>query len=303
MRDELTEVTGGKDEVGNLKGAKDYDEVMALMLGPGDSKNGQAYKLEVMINDFCRKLSDMHEDLTLAPIAVGADRIEQFKNNPDQQNKDFARLNFDHTPTVAAFAVLSQLQNEVIRAETKVLEKLSSEVGMREFPVDRIFPIVSPESRFVMAGSPYKARIFMVAASSSAEPKIRSTAGKVKMNEDGTGELEFRASASDFGPDGKAKRIWKGEISFPTAFGTDTTFVFEEEYTIIKPTIEIESASVNALYYNCGNELNIKSPGLGADYAPAFTAEGGEFIHPKKKGPGHVVLIPKGPKFGLLVKK
>ena len=42
-------------------------------------------------------------------------------------------------------------------------------------------------------------------------------------------------------------------------------------YTITKPVMQIQSASVQALYYKCGNKLSVQVPALGAQYQPSFS--------------------------------
>ena len=76
----------------------------------------------------------------------------------------------------------------------------------------------------------------------------------------------------------------------PTGDG-DTTFTVKGEYIVAKPVIDVKSASVSALYYNFGNDLNIQVPALGANYKPSFKASGADFINGKDKGA--IIVIPK----------
>jgi gliding motility-associated protein GldM len=46
----------------------------------------------------------------------------------------------------------------------------------------------------------------------------------------------------------------------------------------------VQSASVQALYLNCGNELNIQVPALGSIYDPSFSATGASVIKGANKG-------------------
>jgi gliding motility-associated protein GldM len=54
--------------------------------------------------------------------------------------------------------------------------------------------------------------------------------------------------------------------------------------------MQIQSASVQALYLNCGNKLNVQVPALGAQYKPSFSASGAASIPGSKTG--EVTLIP-----------
>ena len=63
--------------------------------------------------------------------------------------------------------------------------------------------------------------------------------------------------------------------------------------------IQIQSASVQALYLNCGNEIQINVPALGSEYNPTFSARGGDVVRGSKAG--EVTIIPKSKKVDLNV--
>jgi len=63
-----------------------------------------------------------------------------------------------------------------------------------------------------------------------------------------------------------------------------------KEYFVLKPTYNIETATLPALYLGCANRLSIVSPGLGALWNPSFSAEGGEAIG--GQGRGKVTVVP-----------
>lgn len=72
------------------------------------------------------------------------------------------------------------------------------------------------------------------------------------------------------------------------------------DFYFIRPKIvtQILSVSRNALYLNCGNEMNIQVPELRT-YNPSFTAEGASIIVTRK--PGFIVVIPNAPKVELTI--
>ena len=288
MREKIIDITGGTDEEGNLVGGQDVDQVMAYALGPGDSKNGEAYTLKDQLAQYVSQLNDLFPEAVIAPIALDANEINYYKGT-DQANKDFATLNFQNTPTVAALAVLSQIAAKVADAEATALQKLAIQVGAKELPIDKITAKVSPESKVVTAGMPYRARMFVAASSSVANPVMQANTGEIKVGPDGEGVLEFVASAGNYDENGLAKKVWKGAITLKTPKG-DTTFQVEEEYFVARPAIRFESAAIQALYKNCGNELNVQIPGIASGNSPRFTASGGQLIN--RGGYGQITLVP-----------
>ena len=288
MRETIIEKTGGKDEDGSLKGAKDYDKQMAYTIGAEGGKPGAAYELETRLNEYVEKMNTLHDSLSFGKLAKPASEIKEFKDDPDSKDKDFAYLNFDHTPTVACLAIISQFQSQVAAVEAKALEELAKDVGASELRFDKIIPVVSPESRVIAAGTKYKAEMFMAASSSTTKPTMTYNGKPVKV-EDGKGIIEFVASASSYDKENKSKQTWKGQITIQTPMG-DTTLQIEEEFIVAKPIIQVQSGSVSALYLNCGNELQVNVPALGAEYNPSFSAQGADVIKGAKKGA--VTVIP-----------
>lgn len=298
FRKQIELVSGGKNEDGTYKGAADYDQVMHLALGAGDNKSGRAYKLQKMLNAYAKKISDYDTALKIKPLALDAAEIEQFKNKDGQKNKDFAQLNFENTPTAAALAVLSQMQTEVTKVETKALDRMASLVGVKQI-FDKFVPVISAESQVVTAGTPYKAKMFVTVTSSSNAPKISANIGNVKMGENGEGSVEFIAQASDFDATGRAKRVWKGTFVVPTPNG-DSTYEVQQEYFVAKPNMQIQSANVQALYLNCGNKLNVQVPELGSHYEPSFSATGAEVQTTGQKG--IITVVPNNAQVDLVLK-
>ena len=88
--------------------------------------------------------------------------------------------------------------------------------------------------------------------------------------------------------EGKAQKSYEAEILY-----NDSTYKQTINYFAVKPVIQVNSASVNALYLNCGNELNVLVPALGNSYNPRFTASGADVVQGTG---GKVTVIPTGAK-------
>jgi gliding motility-associated protein GldM len=117
---------------------------------------------------------------------------------------------------------------------------------------------------------------------------MSSTSGGVRVDSEGVGVLEFTASG---GTVEGAKKTWQGSITIRNAAGEDTTLTVKQEYTVVSPVIEIESATVNSLYLKCGNDLKVKVPALGVEYNPSFNATGASVMN-GSGGKGSIIIIP-----------
>lgn len=298
LKQEIVTAGGGLDaETGGVKNPSEEEKVAILMVG--DAKNGKGYELKKKLNDFAVQLQKFAAPNTKFPeLAVDASQDPALARTDNiTKSKDFSELYFAQTPVPAALAVLSQKQSEVRRLEGEVLEYLASQVGIKEIKFDEIFAVVIPDSRSVVAGQKYKAEVAIGAYSKSITPRI-SINGSALPVKDGKGLYEITASGGDFDKNGQLKRSYKATVSYPSPDGSMKSVEKEETYTVLKPSVQIETASMPALYFKCANRLATYSPGLGALYSPSFSGSGAEFIPGEG---GKVTIVPNSAKASMNV--
>jgi gliding motility-associated protein GldM len=275
-----TENTG--PEMTNLSGE---DKVAMTMLG--GKNNGLAYtELKPKLNEYSTFIKKFVPSAT--PLALDG-KEDTRVTEKSQKNKNFAEINFENTPVVAALATISQKETEVLKYEAEALSAQAQRVGAQTIVFDKIGAFASAESNTVAAGTKYKAELFLTAAASSIHPSMTLNGGSLPVGPDGHGKVEFTARPGNFDASGNAKASWTGTIRF-NQNGRDTTFKVMVPYTITKPVMQIQSASVQALYFKCGNKLTVNVPALGAQYKPSFSASGATAITGSKVG--DVTLVP-----------
>ena len=282
VREQLLKATGNTaTDVNNMSGE---DKVAITMLG--GKQNGIAYAtLKPKLNEYAAYMKQFVPDA--APLAL--DGKEDARVTKDQRTKNFAELNFENTPVVAALATISQKETEILELEAEALRKHAEKVGAKTIVFDKIGAFASAESNTVAAGTKYKAELFLTASASSISPRMTLNGSSLSVGPDGKGKVEFTARPGGFDASGNAKSSWTGTIRF-NQNGRDTTFIVKVPYTITKPVMQIQSASVQALYFKCGNKLNVSVPALGAQYKPGFSASGASVLPGAKLG--DVTLIP-----------
>jgi gliding motility-associated protein GldM len=288
LKTEMIVKTGGYDEDGNLKGAKEETEVEVYMLGT-NKLNGKAYELQNKLNEyivFVNKSSGMN----FSKLALDAKDDPMYQNNADQKNKDFAQLNFAQTPLVAAMAVVSDLQTKVTNIESTLMNQYLATLGQDDFMVDNMIPIVRAKSKYVPAGTTYEAEVLMAASSSSLAPTMQVGTQVLTVNKEGIGSYNFKAGGGAYSADGLLKKTWTAQIKIKKPNGKDTLYTVSEDYFVVKPVIQIQSAAQTGLYFNCGNKVDIMVPALGAEYNPEFKATGATVKSTGTKG--RVYIIP-----------
>jgi gliding motility-associated protein GldM len=276
-----TENDKGKNEYKNMSAE---DKVAITMLG--GTRNGLAYPMQKTLNDYSSYIGQFVPGTT--PLALDA-KTDPRVTDPEQKNKNFAELNFENTPLVAALAVLSQKETEVLKYEADALQKQAEKVGAKTIVFDKLGAFASAESNTVAAGTKYKAELFLTAAASGLKQNMTYNGSALAVDpKTNHGKIEFTARPGSFDAAGNAKASWTGSIRI-NQNGRDTTFKVTVPYTVTKPVMQIQSASVQALYYKCGNKLSVQVPALGAQYQPSFSASGASVISGQK---GDVTLVP-----------
>ena len=284
LKAELIDKTGGQNpKTGSVKGVKDDGVVAKIMLD-----ENRAAELKTMLNGYMNYLTTSIGKV-YHPIALDAKDSDLFKHDPNQHDKDFAKLNFLKTPLGAVLATLTQFLSEVVYAEADALDILADQLGAGDVKFDNIIPLVKPQSNVVAAGSVYDAELLVAASSSSVEPEMDIDGKKIPVNS-GVGKINFLATPGSYDKNGLAKKTFKAAIKLKTPGGGSSTITKEIEYFVAKPVIQVQSAAVSALYLNAGNELVIQVPALGVKYNPTFKAEGASVLPGQEKG--LVTIIP-----------
>ena len=285
VRDKLvtaTENTKGKNEYKNMSAE---DKVAITMLG--GKKDGAAYEMKNKLNEYSTYIKTFVPNA--APLALDA-KEDPMVTDPEQRSKNFAELNFENTPLVAALATLSQKEAEVLKYESDALAVQSAKIGGTIIVFDKVGAFASAESNTVAAGTKYKAELFLTASATGLKPTMTLNGSPLAVDAStGKGKVEFTARPGAFDASGNAKAQWTGTIRFKQN-GRDTTFKVNVPYTITKPVMQVQSASVQALYFKCGNKLSVQVPALGAQYDPSFSASGASTI--KGSAKGEVTLVP-----------
>ncbi len=296
VKDSIANMTGGKDSNGKYKGYTDTDAISRFMvkLGNGDT-------LKIRLNKYSSFIAEeIFEDTSsVHNLARDASEIDIYRDDESFGHLPFKELNFGYnTPMVGGLASISQLQSDLINLEIKALEKLAASVGAADLKFDVVSLTTLPEQKVVAAGAKYKTQIFLSAASSAIIP-IMTADGDTLDVTNGRGYYEFTAKGGRYDREGLSQQSYIGAISVTLPGGKDTTFVDTIDYYVARPVIQIQSASVQALYLNCGNEIQVQVPALGSDYNPSFTVNGGDLV--RGSGTGEITIIPNTSKVDLNV--
>lgn len=298
----FVEITGGYEEghegdPTHIVGKTNYDIVGDYMIEKKLGGKGHGEELKVLLNKYATSLREVlstvgikKEEVTnFKNIALDANENPEFNHDPNQKGKLFGFLYFYNAPTGAGLATISEFQSQVSGYESRALDLLADEVGAGDLKFDKIVADVKAESKIVAAGAKYSAEMFVAASSSGVAPTMFHNGRQISVN-DGKGIVEFIARPGKYDAEGLSRQTYEAKISVPRPGLPDTVFTNQIEYFVAKPVLQIQSASVQALYLNCGNELDVQVPALGSSYKPSFSAKGAN-VYPGRGG--KVTVVPK----------
>jgi len=157
--------------------------------------------------------------------------------------------------------------------------------------IDYAQATVLSESNIITTGLDFNAQAFLTLGNSSLQPTVKINGQEIDVV-NGRGVVNFKTSAraNEYDANGLAKKTFDVEITADDGTGSQITRSTTHEYFVARPVIDVRSQSVDVLYLDCNNNLNISVPALGPAYQPSFTVAGATFT--KGAGKGQISVVP-----------
>ena len=183
---------------------------------------------------------------------------------------------FENMPVAAAVTMLTKLQSDIRYAEGEVLHALENNVDVKDVRVNRLEAFVVPESRTVMSGDPFTARILMAAVDTTQHPEVY---------------VDGRRIAGDtyrFTAGGVGSHSFAGYIQMKNGQGDIIRRNFTQSYSVVAPSATVSADLMNVLYAGYDNPISISIPGASLNEVEA-TMRGGSF---RQVGMGRYIARP-----------
>lgn len=185
------------------------------------------------------------------------------RRNEDGAERPWEVYRFENQPVVAAVALLSKLQNDIMYAEGEALSSLAAAVDAGDLRVNELKAFVIPESRFVMRGTPYRAEIILAAVDTTARPVINVE-----------GRNLGASNTYSFVPTSSGAFTLNGHLDVPHQDGTTTRHDFSSDYVVLEPVATVSATMMNVLYSGIDNPVEISVPGIPAGSVSATMTNG-----------------------------
>ena len=170
---------------------------------------------------------------------------------------------FENQPVVAAITLLTKLQNDVRYAEGEALANLLASVDAGDVRVNELNAFVIPESRLVMRGGKYSARIVLAAVDTTARPGVFVGGRSLGTN-----------GLYEFSPQTVGNFDYSGYLEVIHGDGTKTQHPFKSSYTVMEPTATVSASMMNVLYAGINNPISISVPGVPMSSVQATMTNG-----------------------------
>ena len=223
---------GNPDRIDNRE---NLEASSVVMLSP---VSGNGAGLRKQLDEFRSFVSPMIGDsLTRAGVEAMLSTAPRRTGATDAL-RSWEVVKFENQPVVAAVALLSKLQNDVLYAEGEAIASLASAVDAGDVRVNELNAFVIPESRYVMKGNPYRAEIVLAAVDTTARPAVVVDGRRLD------------------------------------SAGSTSRHDFTADYVVMDPVATVSATMMNVLYAGIDNPVEISVPGLPQSSVSATMTNG-----------------------------
>ena len=209
---------GEDGDVKNIQRRDDLEAAAVVMLSP---TNRRGETLRKRVDNYRTYITSILAD-SIKSVNVN----EVLATNSVERNgvtQSWESSKFDNQPVVAAITLLAKLQNDIRYAEGEALAHLLTNVDAGDVRVNELNAFVIPDSRIVMRGGKYSARVVLAAVDTTQRPTIMIGGKQVK-----NGLYEFVAGTTGVFD-------YSGYLEVPRGDGTMARHDFKSSYTVIEP--------------------------------------------------------------------
>ena len=256
----VKEADGEDGDINDLRNKEDQEPANHVMLSP---TSGQGQKLFDAINSFRERMLTMVTDEKQKQI-IASNLTTEIPKKVRTLGKNWQEYMFESMPAAAAVTLLSKLQSDIRYAEGEVLHTLASNIDVKDIRVNLLDAFVIPNSRTIVRGDRFSARIVMAAVDTTQVPDIYIGGQKVNLN-DGLYET-ICSRTGDF--------TLKGYMETVNGNGDRIRRDFSQEYSVVDPSATVSADLMNMLYAGYNNPISISVPGVPLSKVQATMTNG-----------------------------
>lgn len=226
-----------------------------------DKGLGNGLKLKNRINETREKLlallsSARNGEAIMASLERSSQLRAEDPFNGTLENKTWVSSYLENAPLAGVVTLLTKTQNDCKTLEADVLNVLSENINIATVIHDGQVALIIPESRYVMSGSSFKAKIALATFDKTSTPKIIVNGNAINVK-DGFGEYSFPAN-------GISSHKVEAKIETIDPYTGKPMFLEAEplEWNSFQPSATISADAMNVLFIGLDNPMSISVPGI-----------------------------------------
>lgn len=249
-------------DVLNIKAKDNLDiggQVMVLQ--------GKGKELRQMISAYREKLAGFIS--TKDSVLRNSVLTHLATNDPksvDGEFKSWESSKFEGIPLVGVVTMLTMYQADILSTESDVVKYLFSSMDAESFKFNKLEALVIPESRYILKGETFKARVMLAAIDTTQKPQIIANGRNLAYQGD---VATYTETATTVG----FKKL-KGVINYITPNGATLPREFEMEYEVADPAVVISPTKMNVFYVGVDNPVSLAAPGISPEAIEAQITNG-----------------------------
>ncbi|MFM2375308.1 MAG: gliding motility protein GldM [Bacteroidota bacterium] len=291
---DLDPATGEMHNIKELE--KNYRFWMGNDASNGGRGDGEAFKLKKELDNFvtwANRFVKVNKLVAKADSTGKEPEKDLFKPLcHDEKDKVWEYHTFHGKPVVADLAMMEKFKLDVQEIHSNLLNLVKAKLGSVTFKIDSLIAVDAPVSRVVAAGMKFETKLFVAMSSSEIKPQFVGP-GVTTDKGGNSATMTFTAPGGFANGQTEKEASYHAVIKVPKADGDMAELKVEGKYTIRKPEVVITSASVQNLYANCGNTINVDCPALGEFYSPKFEATEAQVL-PSSTDKRVITIVPTG---------
>lgn len=280
LKNELVlKADGEEGDINDIKSKSNMDIAGEVMIF-----NGKGEELKEKINAYRELLLSLVCDEN--PVLCKAIETNLSTANPpmvDGERTTWESDNFEGIPLVAVVTLMTKIQADVYNAESDVVSFLFSKIDAKSFKFNKLEPYVIPESRYILKGETYRAKVILAATDTTQHPDVIIAGRKCKY--EGESAIYSKVESTT------GTKKWKGVINFKTPSGQIQKYEVEDEYMVVEPNVVVSPLKMNVFYLGVDNPVSVSVPGitsnkLKVDITNGTIRKSGDnyLVKPKKAG-------------------
>ncbi len=190
-------------------------------------------------------------------------------DDPKTENTDFRSwesAKFEGVPLIGVVTLLTMLQADILRTESDIVRYLYNSVDSESFKFNKLEALVIPNSRYVLKGETFKARIMLAAIDTTQHPQVIVNGKNLAYQGDVATYSEPTTSSG-------IKKL-KGVINYVTSAGVTLPRKFELQYEVADPAVVISPTKMNVFYVGVDNPVSLAAPGISPEAIEARISNG-----------------------------